>query len=146
MNGKVTVRAYEGKVVVPSKNPEYGSIRLEQVVNTMQNGFLTPKKRTCFMNGSIKDLEALGWIDGQQIDGHIIIKESTTPFNTENPDSDLKVAGETGVPCTIEGQAIYRRSYFSFAPEADVLVAHDNSEQIKAAQAELEEKKALEEG
>ena len=144
---KVIVRAYEGKVVVPSKNnPEYGSIRLEQIVNTMQNGFLTPKKRTCFMNGKVSDLEALGWVDGQGIDGHIIIKESLTAFNTEKPDTDLKVAGETGVPCTLEGQPIYIRSFFSFAPEADVLIAHDNSEQIKQAQAELEEKKALEEG
>lgn len=137
---KCIVKAFEGLVVVASQNnPEYGSIRVEQTVMTTQNGFLTPKKRSAFINGTVVDLKAAGWVDGQAIDGHIIVKESLTPFNEENPDRDIKMAGDTGVPCTIEGQVIYRRSYFSFTEEADTVIAHDNGEQIKAAQAKLAE-------
>jgi hypothetical protein len=143
---KCIVKAFEGKVVVISKNnPEYGSIRLEQTVMTTQNGFLTPKKRSAFLNGLVADLTATGWADGQGIDGHIVVKESLSPFNEDNPDSDIKMAGDTGVPCTSEGQAIYRKSYFSYSAEADTLISHDNGEQIKVAQAKLAEE-ALSEG
>ena len=147
MNGKVKVCAFEGSVIVPSQNnPEYGSIRLEQKVAVTSGGFVNTKTRSAFLNGSLEDLKALGWADGQMVDGHIIIKEALTPFNTEKPDADIKRAGETNVVCTIEGQPIYRRAYFSFTPEADVLIAHDNSAEIKAAQAKLQEEKSLEEG
>ena len=143
---KCIIKAFEGKVVIVSKNnPEYGYIRLEQTVMTTQNGFLTPKKRSAFLNGLVSDLSAAGWADGQAIDGHIVVKESLSPFNEENPDGDIKMAGDTGVPCTSEGQAIYRKAYFTFTPEADVLVPHDNGDQIKAAKAKLEEE-ALSEG
>ena len=143
---KCIIKAFEGLVVVVSKNnPEYGSIRVEQTVMTTQNGFLTPKKRSAFINGTVTDLAAAGWKDGQAIDGHVIVKESLSPFNEENPDGDIKMAGDTGVPCTSEGQAIYRKSYFSFTPEADTLISHDNGEQIKVAQAAQAEA-ALSEG
>ena len=140
MNKKCIVKAYEGSVVVVSKNnPEYGSIRIEQTKMVTSNGFLTPKKRSAFLNGLVSDLKATGWGDGQAIDGHIVIKESLAPFNEDNPDGDLKIAGDTGIVCTSEGQAIYRRSYFSDAAEEDTLVAHDNGDAIKAKQAELAE-------
>ena len=147
MKKSATVRAYEGKVVVPSKNnPEYGSIRLEQTVATTQNGFIQTQKRSAFLNGKIEDLKALGWVDGQSIPGHIVIKEQLEPFNTENPDMDLKIAGDTKVPCTKEGQPIYRRAFFSFSEEPDTVIAHDNSEEIKAAQAKMEEAQSLDQG
>ena len=143
---KCIIKAFEGLVVVASKNnPEYGSIRVEQTVMTTQNGFLTPKKRSAFINGTVADLKAAGWVDGQAIDGAIVVKESFTPFNESEPDASIKMAGDTGVPCTAEGQVIHRKTFFSLNGEADTLIAHDNGEQIKAKQAELAEA-ALSEG
>jgi len=44
-----------------------------------------------------------------------------------------KLAGDSQVPCTLGGKQIYRKTEWSLDDSADVLVAHDNSEAIKAA-------------
>jgi hypothetical protein len=48
----------------------------------------------------------------------------------------LKIAGETGVVCTLGGLPIYRRTKFSFAGNAeDMLIKHDNVDELRAAYA-----------
>ena len=57
-----------------------------------------------------------------------------SPFNEKTQERDLKIAGETGVVCTVGGLPIYRRTKFSFASNSeDLLIKHDNVEQLKAA-------------
>ena len=141
---KCTVKAFEGTVVVVSaNNPVYGSVRVEQVRNMFKNGFLQKTKTSAFINGTVEDLKSMDWFDGQPINGHIVIKESLTPFNESNPDKDLKIAGDTNVVCTLERQPIYRRSYFTGQFEEDTLFAHDNGAEIKAVQARLAEEKTI---
>jgi hypothetical protein len=70
---------------------------------------------------------------GQELDGKIVVEESLIPFNKTNPNRDLKVAGSTGIPCTINGQNIYRRTYFTTKDSAkDIEIAHDNVEELRA--------------
>jgi len=60
-----------------------------------------------------------------------------TPFNKKNPERDLKIAGDTGIVCTVNGQPIYRRSTYSAASNAqDTLIKHDNVEQLRSAYAQ----------
>ena len=64
--------------------------------------------------------------------GKIVVVESLTPFNPENPDRDLKIAGGTGVICRIDDQPIYRQTFYSTNPNSyDQLLAHNNSTEIK---------------
>jgi hypothetical protein len=59
-----------------------------------------------------------------------------TPFNNKTPERDLKVAGGTGIVCTVGGQPIYRRTKFSFDANAqDTFVKHDNVDQLRDAYA-----------
>lgn len=139
MNTKVFVTADEnGNVIGISKNnPEYGYIRVEQTAPMVSDkGWLKISKRSTLIKGKVEDLQTLNYTAGQQLPGSIVIKESLTPFNTENPDRDLKIAGDTGVVCRIDDQPIYRQTFYTTNPNSyDELITHDNSEEIREVQA-----------
>jgi hypothetical protein len=140
MNSKVTVLADEttGTVVnVSENNPEYGFIRVQQVRTLIDdNGFLRRKPVSALIPGTVAELKESGFYAGQQLDGKIVIEEALEPFNSKAPERDLKIAGETGVVCTLGGLPIYRRTKFSFAGNAeDMLIKHDNVDELRAAYA-----------
>lgn len=139
MNTKVIVTADEnGNVIGISKNnPEFGYIRVEQTAPMVTDkGWLKISKRSSLIKGKVEDLQVLNYSAGQQLVGTIVVKESLQPFNTENPDRDLKVAGDTGVVCRIDDQPIYRQTFYTTNPNAfDELITHDNAEEIRDVQA-----------
>jgi hypothetical protein len=141
MNSKVIVLADEttGTVVNVSQNkPEYGFIRVQQIRTMIDdNGFLRRKPVSALIPGTINELQETGFFAGQQLDGKIVVEESLEPFNEKNPERDLKIAGETGVVCTLGGLPIYRRTKMSFDASApDTLIKHDNVDQLRAAYAQ----------
>lgn len=142
--GKVTVTADKNKNVISvSANPEYGYIRLEQkTIQIDEKGWLKSVKRSTILHGKMEDLLEAGYREGTELPGKIIVVESLTPLNDKDPDRDLKIAGSTNVICRIDDQPIYRQTYYSNNPEAyDILISHNNSEEIKevmAAQREIE--------
>lgn len=132
---KITANA-QGLVVVPStNNPSFGYVRVEQESATFEGGWMRRHTKSALISGSIEDLKSAGFFKGQELPGQIVVSESLEPFNKENPDRDLKFAGNTGVVCTYEGKPIYRRAEFTSDLEAtDSLIIHDNTEEIKQAQ------------
>lgn len=140
MNAKVKVVAdATGAIVnVSSNNPEYGYVRFEQVRSVIDdNGFLRRKSISSLVHGTVEELTAMNFYAGQELPGSIIIQESLAPFSAKSPQRDLKIAGDTGIVCTVEGQPIYRRTMYSAASNAqDTLVKHDNVEQLRTAYAE----------
>jgi len=140
MNSKVIVLADDttGAVVnVSENNPDYGYVRVSQIRTVVDdNGFLRRKQITALMPALVEDLTEMRLFSGQQLDGKIVVEESLEPFNTKSPERDLKVAGETGIVCTLGGYPIYRRTKFSFDSNAsDVSVKHDNVEELRNAYA-----------
>jgi hypothetical protein len=140
MNSKVIVLADEttGAVVnVSQNNTDYGYIRVQQVRTMIDdNGFLRRKPVSALIPGTLAELKDSGFFAGQQLDGKIVVEESLEPFNEKTPERDLKIAGETGVVCTLGGLPIYRRTKMSFDGSAsDTLIKHDNVEQLRAAYA-----------
>jgi hypothetical protein len=133
---KVVADATTGAVVrVSETNPEFASVRLEQVRTVIgNNNFIERKTVSTLLQGATADLTAMGFYAGQELPGTIVIEESLTPFNKKNPERDLKIAGETGIICSVGGQPIYRRAVFSTASNAtDTLIKHDNVEQLRSA-------------
>ena len=70
----------------------------------------------------------------------MIIREQITAFDNNNPDRDLKMAGETGIICkavdteTGEVVPIYRKTFFDPTMKmTDTLVPHINSDEIREA-------------
>lgn len=123
-----------GNVIgISQKNPEYGYIRVEQqTVQINDQGWLRNSKRSALIKGKVEDLMDCNYKEGTQIPGKIVVRESLTPFNPENPDRDLKVAGDTGVICRINDEPIYRQSFFTSNQAAqDELISHTNSEEIR---------------
>ena len=141
---KVKVNANEvGAVVIPSKNPEYGYIRLTQDFTDFSDGWARPANKSTLLKGAVEDLKNLAFSNGQLLDGQIVITESMEPSNAEDHSQDIKMAGETGVQCSVEGAPIYRTSVYTLDMEAtDSIIKHDNGDAIKAAQAEAKAKES----
>ena len=147
MSAKVVVLGNEqGSVITVSENnPEYGFVTVSQV-RTMfdDNGFIRSKKVNALIPGKIEELEMAGFFVGQELPGKVLIKESLTPFNKKDPSRDLKIAGNTGILCSIAGQPIYRKTiYTNMSNAEDVLVQHDNVEQLRNAYAASQSSTAM---
>jgi hypothetical protein len=66
--------------------------------------------------------------------GKIVIKEQLEAFSANDGNRDYKMAGDTGIICCVDGQPIYRKTFFvADATAQDVLVAHNNGAAIKEA-------------
>lgn len=139
MSNKVLVAADKnGNVIgVSENNPDYGYIRLEQnSVQINDQGWLRNAKRSALIKGRVEDLMAAGYREGQELSGKIVVVESLSPFNVNNPDRDLKIAGDTGVICRVNDEPVYRQSFYTQNPDAfDMLITHTNAEEIKEVQA-----------
>lgn len=135
---KVTVTADEnGNVIgISQNNPEYGYIRVEQVATQInEEGWLKHVKRSALIKGRVDDLISTKYAEGHQIEGKIIVKESLEPFNPENPDKNLKIAGSTGIICRLNDQPIYRQTFFTTNQYSqDEFIMHTNSDEIKDVQ------------
>lgn len=123
-----------GNVVRQSQNPEFGHVRLESnKVVYSASGWASVKRISTLIQGKLEDLQYI-YNGVSEISGKIIIKESLTPFNASNPDRDIKMAGDTGIVCCVDGQPIYRKTFFTKDQTAeDVLIAHDNGDAIREA-------------
>jgi hypothetical protein len=139
-NSKVTVVADDnGNVIRQSKNPEIGYVRVTQdAVSYSANGWVQRKTRSALILGNIDDLKELKFKKGQTLDGKIVVKESTEPFNSEDPDRDLKIAGSTGIICcTADGEPIYRTTFYDATGlQVDIMIPHANGDAIRTANSE----------
>lgn len=147
MSAKVVVLGNEqGSVITVSENnPEYGFVKVSQV-RTMfdDNGFIRSKKVNALIPGKIEEIEMAGFFVGQELAGKVLVKESLTPFNEKDPSRDLKIAGNTGIVCSVAGQPIYRKTlYTNMSNAEDVLVQHDNVEQLRNAYAASQSSTAI---
>lgn len=137
MENPIYVAADEtgGVVTVSQNNPEYGWVMFTQDTPHVANGWLTVKTRRARVMGKVEMLEKT-YTGGQEIKtGKIVVKEQLTPFtDNEQADRDLKIAGNTGIICSVNGEPIYRRVEYVLDPNAqDTFVQHDNGEEIRQA-------------
>mgnify|MGYP003140107915 CR=1 FL=1 len=119
-----------------ANNPEYGYIRLTQTRSMIgANNFVNVKNLSTLIHGKIEELEQTGLQHTKEINGKIYVVEQVTPFNEENPDRDLKYAGDTGIVCaTSDGEPIYRKTFYSEDENvSDTLVPHANGDAIREA-------------
>ena len=137
MNTKVRVTANaEGNVVsLSTENPTYGFIRVEQTRMVFNDkGWATKKVMSALIYGEASDLISFGYFNGQELPGKIVVKESLEAFNRVNPDRDYKIAGKTGIICCLDGQPIYRKTFYTESATAtDELIAHNNTGAIREA-------------
>lgn len=137
-----------GCVIGQSKNPEYGYVRVVQDKPFVdeKNGFTKLVSVSALIQGTMEDLKKMNLQEGTELKGSVVIKESLVPFNFANPDYDLKVAPSTGIPCTFQGQKIYRKTVYSMSDNAeDTLIAHDNVDELRAAYNQNQKEESIEE-
>lgn len=138
MQNKVTIEPDElGNVIRQSKNnPEFGHVRITQErVAFSATGWVKSSKLSTLIHGTIEDLTSIGIAEQKSLPGQIIVREGTEPFSTNDPDRDLKIAGETGVICCSHGEPIYRKTFYDASGlQEDCLIPHTNGDAIKEAQ------------
>ena len=78
--------------------------------------------------------------DNRRVKGDVVGVDRSTDLAL------IKIAGETGIVCTLGGLPIYRRTKFTFNESAvDVSVEHDNVDQLRSAYAAQEKMKDIQE-
>lgn len=125
---QITAHPETGEIVIPNPNkPEFGSVRIDQEVSSMEDGFLNRQHRVAFLGGRVEDLEAMGFKAGQTLPGKIVIQEATTPFyDGQQP----KINPQTEEVLTTNGQEIYRQAkYTDNLNASDSLLSHDTVDQ-----------------
>ena len=139
MQSKVNIIADDmGNVIRQSStSSDYGFVRLQQDRVTFgNNGWVKKSNISTLLHGKLEDLQSLGLGSMETITGRIVIKEQLTSFSQNDPDRDLKYAGDTGIICCVDGEPIYRKTFYvADATSQDVLVAHNNGDAIKEANA-----------
>jgi hypothetical protein len=138
MNHDSTVRVVAdkyGNVINVCSNSEYGYIRVEQETSvSAAKSWINRKLVTALIMGKMEELTALKFYAGQELPGKIVVKESHDPFDLENPDRDLKYAGNTGIPCHAYGEPIYRKTFYTEDLNDDhYLIRHTNGDDIREA-------------
>ena len=134
IKSKVTVCADEnGAVINISENPEIGFIKVEQTKIEFRNtGWINKQKLSSLIFGEVDELKTFGWVNGMEIPGNIVILEQLDPFNENDPERDYKIAGDTGIVCCVEGQPIYRKSFYDSTGELeDIKLQHTNGDAIR---------------
>lgn len=139
---KVTVNPVTNQVITLSNNgqpsakdgKQYGYIRLEQTsAEIAVGGWARTSKKSTLVKGEVTALQQFGFMPNQELPGKLYVEESTTPFRQNQ---EPKLAGTTGVVCKVGGLPIYRETFYdATGTKQDVLLAHDNLDEIKAAQA-----------
>ena len=131
---KVVADSATGKAVSCKENSEWGFVRLEQVRTVInKNGFTDKKVVSMLLKGKVEELSANGYYAGQEIPGTLIVEESLMPFDTNSPERDLKVAGDTGIICKKGDNPIYRKTFYTPVENAqDIqLIQHTNTEELR---------------
>ena len=123
-----------GNAVRQSRNPEYGYVVVQQEKVVMSTtGWVNRKIATALVKGKLEDLLIM-FKNLETLPGQIVTIEQLEPLNPENLEQGMKIAGDTGVVCCVDGQPIYRTSlYTTDLTMQDKFIAHDNSDEIKSA-------------
>ena len=126
--------------------------RKPKLVQLFSGTTLRMSTRTCLFKGEIASLEYAieEWSDAGKIPGQIIctdfleadlpssLYDETTGMLKEYAEKLCKVAGDTGVECTLDGERIFRmRSYTDDMSCTDAIIAHDNGNEIRTVQASM---------
>lgn len=132
-------------------DPTRSWIRLQETrkefKETVSGVALVKSLRSALVTVPTEDVEEIVkmWKIQGGIDGQIYVTEmlqGDLPLNfTHDVDGNVKdiskfekFAGETGIPCSVDGEQIYRfAKYDPSGEKTDTLVAHDNNESIRRA-------------
>ena len=109
---KATIVAHPetGLVITPStNNPEFGTIRIEQVAQVFSNNFFNSQKRVAFISGRVTDLETLNLRNGSTLEGKIIKQESFEPFyvKADGTPQEPKINPTTNEVVLTDGRPTY---------------------------------------
>ncbi len=125
---RVIKNSKTGKVINQSENnPDYGYVVLEQTVESINgNGWLDSRRRVAVLPSTMETLNRFNFTEGQELDGKLVIKESTKGREGQKPKIYPKGHINEGKPCLHNGEMIYRNCFITLnEDEQDVLLSMD---------------------
>tara|TARA_Y100000592_G_scaffold2625_1_gene3945 strand:+ start:60 stop:728 length:669 start_codon:yes stop_codon:yes gene_type:complete len=120
------VRDKLGNIVRQTSNPEYSYIVLSQKRTSLKDGWVNEKKYTALLKGRTDTLKAISFGKIKELPGNIVVRESTKQSDPNDPNRNLKIAGDSGIIlCTKDGEPIYRETFYDpSGMEHDILIQH----------------------
>lgn len=121
---------------------QYGFYRVEQSIVDQSSGVDSVKLVSALRSIREDDFNKAKdfLVEGLELPGTIQTLESMT----QEKGFQAKTAGDGGPACTVKGAPIYMSRVYNANPlAADVLIAHDNTAEIKAWQASKVEAKGI---
>lgn len=135
---KVTPKNVKGNLINPTKNPEVSSIRVESRTNSIIKGFVKSVYKSAFVHGKAEALASLGWVDGQAVEGQIVVTE-TMKAPAKYAEESKKINSDIGIAYLVDGAPIYTSSQFTTdMTMSDTLIEATNLDEHNAAYKELE--------
>lgn len=126
LGGVVKVGVHPETKAVITRNPnkpEFGTIRLDFRTHTLNGGYSAQNNRSAFIHGRMEDLESFGLVEGQELVGKIIKKESFVPFYEGQ---QAKINPSTGETVLTDGRPTYIDFQYTEDPKAqDVWIDED---------------------
>lgn len=128
-----------GNIIRQTVNPDYGYVIVAQeATKTVLSGsttwinVITKKAR---IMGEMDVLKSQGYTKSKKLEGNVVIKEQTEPFDLDDPERTIKKAGASGpICCTSDGEPIHRITFYDESGTIeDTLIPHANGAAIRAA-------------
>ena len=123
------------KIRVSANNPEYAHVLLRQQKTVISpKGWVNSKTVHALLHGKLESIQDIGIASKDTMAGQIVVKESLTPFNHDNPDMDLKRAGsgKDAVICCSHGEPIFRKGFYDPTMlDVDEFIPHTNGDYIR---------------
>lgn len=111
---KIVAHPESGKIVTPTSNPEFGTIRVDSSEIVFANNFMSEQKRTAFITGPTALLEQVYTQEGQTLQGRIVKLESFEPFyEGQSPKIYPEGHANAGQEVLTEGKPTYLRYVYS---------------------------------
>ena len=124
-----------GNCITYSGNPEFAFVRVTQQIETFEHsGWLQERTLSALIHGKLETLVSKNFKVGQELPGNIIVHEQLEPINPDNLEIGLKRAGTDGMPCLVDDQPIYRKTFYTEQKDVEhVFIQHTNTVEIKEA-------------
>jgi hypothetical protein len=135
---KIVANPETGLVITPSKNPEWGVIRVDSEQKSFANGIFSTGRRVAFIRGKIEDLEGAGFKAGQVLPGKIVKHESFVPHYEgqvakTNPQTGTVVL-TNGLPTYLKFDFVEDINACDIAPNVSQLAGSEELKNNLAAQ------------
>lgn len=111
----IAINSKNNQVFTPNEQPskngkQLGFFIVKSSVFNMENGFIVKQTRSATLTVEQSLVKDLGWKEGTQLPGKIVVQESFEPFYEGQ---EQKINPDTKADVLVDGRKVYRQSRYT---------------------------------